>query len=79
MTPVRYYIDQNIQHPGDVKTHYDVLKAAGYIPVRMNRYVGGELHDWAEQHLGRENYNWTGSIFWFNNQQDATLFALRWM
>ena len=76
--PVRHYIEQHCQHPGNVKKHYDILLEAGYVPVRMTRYVGGELHTWAEQHLGRSNYNWTGSVFWFNNDHDAMLFALRW-
>lgn len=76
--PVRDYIDRYCQHPGNVKKHYDRLLEAGYYPVHMNRYVGAELHDWTEQNLGRPNYNWTGHVFWFNNKQDATLFALRW-
>lgn len=79
MIPVRQYIHEYITHPGNVAKHYDILLQAGFIPVRMNRYVGIELHDWAAQYIGKENYNWTGSVFWFNNEKDAMLFSLRWL
>lgn len=77
--PVREFFDRFVRNPGDVGKHYDFLLGAGYVPVHMNRYVGVDLHVWVERNLGRHNYNWTGSVFWFNNEQDATLFALRWL
>lgn len=59
-------------------THAMQFRNAGYVPVRMCTYFGQELHDWANEHIGGENYSWTGSTFWFNNTEDATRFALRW-
>lgn len=78
MIKVRDYIDTYVSNPGNKEKHYDILLNAGFIPVTLNRYYGKELHDWAMEKIGWENYNWTGSTFWFNNKQDAILFALRW-
>lgn len=78
MIKVRNYIDTYIVNPGNKAKHYDILMAAGYIPVTLKKYHGKELHDWAMAHIGWENYNWTGSTFWFNTEQDAILFSLRW-
>jgi len=55
---------------------------AGYyrmVPSRENTtYHWGEIHQWCEQQFGRDHYAWTGDIFWFENERDAMLFALRW-
>ena len=37
-----------------------------------------EIHRWCCEHIGRDHYSWTGGTFWFENERDATLFALRW-
>jgi len=28
--------------------------------------------------VGEDGYRWTGRLFWFRDQADAVLFALRW-
>jgi hypothetical protein len=33
-------------------------------------------HDWLLENIGYDNYNWTGGIYWFNNEQDALWFVL---
>ena len=54
----------------------------GLYPVTMHlRGQPGEwqaVHDWCRDHVGENGYRWTGSLFWFRDQADAVLFALRW-
>jgi len=55
------------------------LEQAGFIRVYLNNmYVWKELHDWCKQNIGSDYYTWFGNVFWFNNEQDALLFDLRW-
>jgi hypothetical protein len=35
-------------------------------------------HAWCQQQFGEDHYSWTGSTFWFETEQDALLFTLRW-
>jgi hypothetical protein len=37
-----------------------------------------EVHDWCKQNIGEQHYVCTGSRFWFEREQDAVWFALRW-
>jgi hypothetical protein len=37
-----------------------------------------EVHAWCKEHIGTEHYIWTGSRFWFDNVDNAALFALKW-
>ena len=57
-------------------------RAAGYHPVQVG-LLGREgewqeIHQWCRDHIGEQNYSWTGSTFWFETERDAVLFALRW-
>lgn len=36
------------------------------------------VHAWCRDHIGEDHYTWTGSRFWFENEQDAVMFLLRW-
>ena len=64
---------------GVVRTKYS---QAGYLPVK-SKLLGREgewqqIHAWCREHVGEKHYSWTGSTFWFESEQDAALFALRW-
>lgn len=37
------------------------------------------IHEWCEQIIGRNNYAWTGNTFWFETEEDAVAFKLRWV
>ena len=53
----------------------------GYIPIRLGDGNHGHwksVHNWCQENFGRSHYSWTGEIFWFENEKDATLFSLRW-
>ena len=59
-----------------------VLAEKGYCPVQAGGFsaVGNwrECHAWCKEQFGREHYTWTGSKFWFETEQDAMLFLLKW-
>lgn len=37
------------------------------------------IHNWCEKQFGSNHYTWTGSTFWFETEEHAVLFALRWV
>jgi hypothetical protein len=41
-------------------------------------YQWQEMHNWCKEQFGAEQYTWTGSLFWFQNERDAIVFMLRW-
>lgn len=36
------------------------------------------IHQWCVDTLGRDHYVWTGNTFWFESEQHANWFRLRW-
>lgn len=60
-----------------------ILADRGYVPVPIGvrprkpgeRYA---MQVWCDEQLGEEHYAWTGSNFWFETENDAIMFALRW-
>lgn len=62
-----------------VRTEYN---EAGYYSVKAGllgvRDEWQEMHRWCRDCVGEDHYSWTGSTFWFENQRDAIMFALRW-
>lgn len=38
-----------------------------------------EVHQWCRENIDEKHYTWTGSRFWFDREEDAALFALRWL
>jgi hypothetical protein len=78
---VRTYIDTAIDRGLLLPTnHREVLRDAGYYEVEIDNTGPRwrEIHNWCEANLGWENYNWTGSTFWFNTDEDRVFFMLRW-
>lgn len=60
-----------------------VLTQAGYVPVSAQlraRREGERLSmiDWCTEQFGIDHYVWTGLNFWFETEQDAIMFALRY-
>ena len=57
----------------------EILKEQGYYPVVSDPSTAwADMHEWCEQHFGEDHYTWTGEVFWFETEQAAVLFALRW-
>lgn len=56
----------------------DTLRNAGYHSVRISMSRWTDVHPWCNENFGEEHYTWTGTSFWFETEQDAILFALKW-
>jgi hypothetical protein len=56
------------------------FKDAGYYPVEVNRFYTAwyEIHLWCREKFGEQHYAWAGSTFWFEAEEDAIMFTLRW-
>jgi hypothetical protein len=58
------------------------FRAAGYYSVEVNLQhpfnLWQDIHEWCVDQFGENHYTWTGSTFWFETDQAAVLFALRW-
>lgn len=67
---------------GNVPQWHIRFREAGYHRAVPGRDGVGEhwqeMHQWCEQQYGQDHYSWTGSTFWFETEQAAALFILRW-
>jgi len=85
--PVRNFVDawerwdEARGHDGSVDIDWERrFRDAGYYSATLNPSVSAwnPVHHWCWQNFGDGHYAWTGTTFWFENERDATLFALRW-
>ena len=70
-------IDLNI----DRKNWYDILGSGGYIQVKFPNTdwnLTRQVAAWCRENFGVDHYYWTGGVFWFDSEEQAVLFALRW-
>jgi len=55
---------------------------AGYyraVPSRASvQHHWHDMHVWCQEQFTPEHYAWAGDTFWFESDQDAMLFILRW-
>ena len=66
--------------PGQWIDWHRAFTDQGYHDVALNELTQWqEIHQWCEQQFGQDHYVWTGNRFWFEQEQDAMLFALRWL
>ena len=56
----------------------DTFHYAGYHSVRVNTRGWHNIHSWCIENFGEQHYTWTGNVFWFDNEQNAIMFALKW-
>ena len=54
-----------------------VFEDQGYYSVKL-RPKSKECYDWGVEQFGQEHFAWTGSKFFFETEQDAIMFTLRW-
>lgn len=55
------------------------LANAGYITVKLTRSADWpEVHRWCIDNFGEDHYTWSGTDFWFESEEDAIMFSLRW-
>ena len=58
-----------------------LLEQQDYVSVELGyrSYITSqEAYDWCCEQFGKEHFTWTGSRHWFESEQDAALFMLRW-
>ncbi len=67
-------------HSFQIKDWHTVLSRGGYYSVQLGRATAewSEMHQWLNDNIGNRHYTWTGSTFWFETEETATLAALKW-
>jgi len=56
-----------------------LLEKQGYASANLSGdHHWPEVHDWCRKQFGADHYTWTGSRFWFETQEAALLFVLKW-
>jgi hypothetical protein len=59
------------------------LAVGGYyeVPMRtVQNFVNRkQATDWCREQFGEDHYCWTGGSFWFECEEHAVLFTLRWL
>lgn len=57
------------------------LEQEGFFAVTIDPPIGGDawiaMQQWCIKNFPK-SYTWTGNIFWFENQEQATYFKLCW-
>lgn len=57
----------------------DRFSVGGYHKVTIsNDGSWAAMHEWCRKTVGEKNYAWAGSTFWFEKEEDAIEFTLRW-
>jgi len=55
------------------------FRAGGYYSAEADlNHPWQDIHEWCRAQFGEDHYTWTGSTFWFETEQAAVLFSLRW-
>jgi len=54
------------------------LSEGGYYSVASSAMPWNKIHNWCEQEFGHSHYAWVGNVFWFETEEAAIWFALRW-
>lgn len=79
------YVDilaDEIQREVDADVMIAMLEECGWYSVKLPRFKSGhhavDIQDWIDENNIRDIYGY-GSRFMFKHQQDATLFALKWL
>lgn len=57
---------------------YSRFRDAGFYRCDCARNCWYEAHKWCQEYIDKKHYTWTGFAFWFDREQDAILFVLRW-
>lgn len=58
------------------------FRQAGYFPAELT--MRGCItnwqaaHNWCKTEIGEDHYSWTGSVFWFEREEHAVMFILKW-
>jgi hypothetical protein len=59
----------------------DIFQSRGYFGVKVPKNTldnGNEQWHWCNENFGSDNFTWTGDQYWFEYEEHALWFALRW-
>lgn len=92
MRPIKEFVGEYLEEihsrqlEGDEPPTIDwnnMLESGGYICISSGKlgWTGEfrEAAQWCREQFGREHYYFTGGSFWFDREEDAVMFALRWL
>ena len=67
-------------HDREIDTWYKRFHEAGYLKVKIPEYrkCMADIHNWCRENIGDIHYASTGLTFWFENEEDAIIFKLKW-
>jgi hypothetical protein len=55
------------------------FREAGYYECKLgNASKWTDSHQWCKENIGEQHYAWVGNVFWFETEQDAIAFTLKW-
>ena len=82
MKSIYEFVSDYVHNPHEIVDWNEYLEQAGYFCVVIDgRYTRTELRersDWIKERCGPDHCYWTGHRFWFDREEDAVLFALKW-
>ena len=84
ITEIADELVKELQEELDWEVMMDIMKGVGYThiavnwPTRMNESQAHEIKEWCRANL-TGHYQGRGPNWLFKSEQDATLFALRWL
>jgi hypothetical protein len=55
-----------------------LFKQIGYHSVVVDVNNWREVHQWCKDNIDKDEYTWTGEVFWFRDDRQALLFSLAW-
>lgn len=77
--------DNKYRHLGSTKWNHR-FRDAGYIEVIMTPawiFSNKNIEAWCNENVGTEHYAWVGDLaactYWFENEETALQFSLRWL
>jgi hypothetical protein len=81
--PIVEFVSEYLKNPHEVMDWNGYLEENGYycvwIEYKHARLKKKEMLAWANELYGEGHCYWTGSCFWFDREEDAVLFALKWV
>jgi hypothetical protein len=74
----RKFVSVTVVYPSHISWE-EKLKEAGYNLVTFTNFTEfNDAYHWCKQQFGDRNFFWNDCAFWFQTDEDAFLFKLRW-
>lgn len=74
------HVNDNLTKDSDYPDWDKMLMEAGFHYIDLGFPINwSAIHDWCTMNVGWKHYIWTGTRFWFENEESVILFAIRWL